>query len=1428
MSYVIVPEDTYTVSAGDYKLKGYYDKTISYSASTNTSEGFLDNLINSVSQQTSRTTFNTYKNQNYTTLDWCDNGQHFSIVSNTANLSTENYWMYPVVNEFKHTDILNFPVTRTISIIINSSTLPVYTIPNNIILGMDVYGSYKELTIPAGDHTYSTIDNLLYNFIANHSDRLTQYLNLPYFRYTRLISNTNGSVIIRDNPEFNKYYGLLHMIYTYPANHGINTSTETKKFCANMAPVYRSLYIQEGSYTAEEFVNYIKNNSEYHYTRAGTDTYSYTQFLAKIVGNDIVIYTNDGTSFFINPICKMNTYKETNFASEHRLCAVSNYNFSYNDFTYNCTDTSYTISANTIKPVNPVNITSYSLAEGITLPSGLTLNTSTGEITGTVNYTSLSDKYINTTITIKGFIANTNISIERSFNLYLNFLRIKYSPSTAYIYHQSNKTTNINISILRGHYSSAWFEVTKAPNDQAVINMTAVLNKSFNSETCEFNTTIPASTIHDGEYSITTYISDTDKNGNVYTVNAKSTINVYNTPEINYASNTYYGNLGEQLSIYCNTKYTHDTKSFALSSSSNRLPTGLTLNTSTGTISGTISVNATIKSYNISVTLTDRVGTTSYSASDSFTIVVRDSGKISYNDYIVNTTNTTYEVSISPTELVNISTMDANLPNGLQIDSQGNITGTINYSDTTNGKVSVTINVHGTTPAGSARSDSFIFFVNFMNIDYNETGSEYHVSENIIWQPTNVRGSITSASIVDCASNLTVTMSDNYNLLINTGISSGTYQFTVKLTDEKGQTVTKVMTVNVFRRPSLNYNTTYTYEINQSVNITPTYTYAKVDGDYTYSIVGDLPSGLSFNNGIITGSTNETGSYNITVTLNNPLNDHECEYNSVSDSFTISIISFGYSQSEYTFTVNESISIIPASGNYTYSGNLPCGLTFGSDGSITGVCDHPVITVLSITINASDITKTVELTLNILPTQCKENDYCNYYVDFELWECLAIQDKGVYKDGTYHYLLEDNENVGTVGPYLYILPPKHAIDLNIRTIDNYGTNYNNINCYIKGFPNDEYYNYIQPLEDVKQYDSDRYYSYIQIRNEYTDEIIEESDGFDLSNLDFTNFINYFNEKSNKQLSITSDEYCLCLHGVDFALRQPIVIDDVQTQYFTNTVLALEYHMNDTKIVLLLGNDNYQQLFYNNKIYFTAYPESNINFDIPLTNIDNTHAICTYENTASHPVVLYMDVGSSEIEENSPTDLKTMYQVQKFVYEIGKLYDLIEFTIPIGCYFTTTPGTEIAGPYVLEGVLPNGLIFDPDTGNISGTCNEIINSSVNIIASDNTSDQLTFNTVDIQNYNNVYRILNDKTTTINPITPINNYLNGVVTYENVLPNGCTFDTSTGALTINTSNKYEYISVNCIQTLTNTELKINNNILIKIIHNVQVQDNIVNYS
>ena len=495
----------------------------------------------------------------------------------------------------------------------------------------------------------------------------------------------------------------------------------------------------------------------------------------------------------------------------------------------------------------------------------------------------------------------------------------------------------------------------------------------------------------------------------------------------------------------------------------------------------------------------------------------------------------------------------------------------------------------------------------------------------------------------------------------------------------------------------------------------------------------------------------------------------------------------------------------------------------------SGVCDHPVITVLSITISSSEITKTVELTLTIKPRQkCKDNIYSKYYVDNELNKCEAIIDKGFGNE--YEFTLNDNELNGLVGPYMYILPPNHAVDLNIQTItdDNYETNNNNVNCYIKGFPCNEQSNYIYSLEDISNYGD--YSGYVAVRNIKTLEYVEQSDVFDLSNLDFTGIINYFNERSTEQLSITSDEYCIYLHGVNFTIPK----DDYRyaTQYFYESQIALESNstISDNKILLILASNFISfHMYYNNTICFTRTPDgAPLSFNIPSSLVNNGHILCSYVNEYTYPITLYMDVVAPLAEQNA-SDLKTMYQVSKFVYEVSNInYDLTEFTIPIGCYFTTTPVTEIEGPYVLEGVLPDGLIFDPDTGNISGTCNEIINSSVNIVTGD-TSVQLTFNTIRIQTYSTKYIIHYKEETNIEPITPVTNYFgDGVITYENELPSGCTFDTSTGVITITSANKFENISINCIQSLDNTELRISSNILIRVMFSTQLEDNIFKYS
>ncbi|MBR2022383.1 MAG: putative Ig domain-containing protein, partial [Mycoplasmataceae bacterium] len=354
----------------------------------------------------------SYENNNY--LSYTFSGISFTVMSSTNNIGGVNRWVYPLYNGYFYINTLNIPITKTISIIINSNTLPVYTIPN-ITLDIELLGSEKQLIIPAGTYNYSSFNQLFINYTNNYFNAtgiVTNFLDIPYFDYTRLIVQSTGSFIIRNNNELNKYYGLLHTIFTSDFN--IDTTKSQYKFPCNMPPVYRSLYIPDGSYSVNNLVNYINNNSEYHYTRNEINSLSYTQFLAKVVDNDIVIYTDDSSEFFINPICKVNTYQESNFANEHRLCSCP-----YDILSYNVLDNYLIYEDIMIVPINPDNLSNFT-ATG--LPDGLTIDTHSGIISGILNPVNeyknynviVSSGYVNATVNINIVKTNYNIIVKNN------------------------------------------------------------------------------------------------------------------------------------------------------------------------------------------------------------------------------------------------------------------------------------------------------------------------------------------------------------------------------------------------------------------------------------------------------------------------------------------------------------------------------------------------------------------------------------------------------------------------------------------------------------------------------------------------------------------------------------------------------------------------------------------------------------------------------------------------------------------------------------------------------------------------------------------------------------------------------------------------------------------------------------------------------
>ena len=343
-----------------------------------------------------------YENMNFLSYTFSSKRKEFSINSYTNLITGVNRWMYPLESKYGYINTLNIPITRTISIIINSNTLPVYTIPE-ITVDLEYLGSEKQLIIPAGSYNYSSFNQIFFDYFHNifyATNIFNNFLYIPYFDYTRYIVSQSGSLIIRDNSELNKYYGLLHMIFPND-NLDIDTTKSTCKFPCNMPPVYRSLSIPDGTYTPYELIDYVNTNSSYSYNLNGIPSLSYTQFLAKVVDNDVVIYTNDNTEFFINPICSINKYKESDWSKEHKLCSCP-----YGILSYKTENKYYLNQEISISPVNPDNLTNFSATN---LPNGLTIDANSGVISGIISTDNL---YKNYNIVVTSGIISTNVNMN--------------------------------------------------------------------------------------------------------------------------------------------------------------------------------------------------------------------------------------------------------------------------------------------------------------------------------------------------------------------------------------------------------------------------------------------------------------------------------------------------------------------------------------------------------------------------------------------------------------------------------------------------------------------------------------------------------------------------------------------------------------------------------------------------------------------------------------------------------------------------------------------------------------------------------------------------------------------------------------------------------------------------------------------------------
>jgi uncharacterized repeat protein (TIGR01451 family) len=568
------------------------------------------------------------------------------------------------------------------------------------------------------------------------------------------------------------------------------------------------------------------------------------------------------------------------------------------------------------------------------LPSGLSINSSTGDITGTLS-SALSPGTYTTALSVTDG-SNTGVD-SFGFTIYPTSTVVVTNPGT------QNNTEGDAVSLsLSASYSGS------GTLKYAAVGLPAGL--AISPSTGAITGTVGAGDSGFGPYQVTVTASDgTAWDSQTCTWNISSPITLTNP-------GTQSSTEGGSVSLSLSASYSG---SGSLSYSAVGLPPGLTLNPSTGAITGTIALDAAA-SGPYAVTVQAAVG--AYTAVQSFTWNVSSPISITTPADQTNSEGASVSLSISASDSSSgtLTYAAVGLPTGLSINATtGAITGTVAVGTAANGPYAVTV-----VAADGTYSN---------NVSFNWTVNS-PVSITMPADQTNNEGDSVSLSISasDSSSGTLkyAALGLPTGLVINpsTGAITGTiaagaadngpYSVTIEAGDGTYSSATS-FTWNVNSPVSITQSDDQTNNEGDSISLAISASDAHSGGTLTYSATG-LPNGVSINSstGDTTGTASAGGWWQPTITAGDGTYSNSVSFNwTVTSPVTIADPGAQFNQ------IGDSVSFAitaadTASGTLSYSATgLPTGLSINSStGAVTGTVSTGASTTspYSTTITVSD------------------------------------------------------------------------------------------------------------------------------------------------------------------------------------------------------------------------------------------------------------------------------------------------------------------------------------------------------------------------------------------------------------------------------------------------------------------------------------------
>lgn len=440
-----------------------------------------------------------------------------------------------------------------------------------------------------------------------------------------------------------------------------------------------------------------------------------------------------------------------------------------------------------------------------------------------------------------------------------------------------------------------------------------------------------------GSFTISYSVKDstTSSLGGSYTQSQSVTLTINALPPLTLApSSAPTGQVGVSYSV--SIAATGGNGSYSYSISAGALPPGVSLNTSTGFISGTPTGGGT---YAFTVSANDTAGSTgsqAYTANISPATITVANTSLPAATQSAAYAGVTFSAS-GGTSTYTYAVTSGSLPAGMTLTSSGVLSGTPTVYGSFPFTITATDSSTGTGPYTGSRSFTLSVgaatpSITTASLSAATVGAAY--SQTISGSGGNTPYAF-AVSVGSLPAGLTLASN---GVLAGTPTAGGTFNFTVKLTDAASQTATQTYTLMVNGAivavtPSTLPNGQAGVSYSQSVSAsggTSTYTYAVT--------AGALPAGISLSNtGALSGTPTASGTFNATVTATDSSTGTGPYTGSRAYSITIaapslslspaSVVSASYGVAySQTFTAGGGT----APYSYTESGSLPSGMTWNA------------------------------------------------------------------------------------------------------------------------------------------------------------------------------------------------------------------------------------------------------------------------------------------------------------------------------------------------------------------------------------------------------------------------------------------------------------------------------------------------------------------